>query len=57
MDCYARNLERRRARSMLLNSVSGTKPLSGNGVEWSASISPLPLFPSLLEGEEGLIPP
>jgi hypothetical protein len=54
--CYARNLERRRARSILLNSVSGTKQLSGNGVAWSASISPFsPLPTSLLEEGGGLI--
>lgn len=37
-------MERRRARSMLLNNVSGTRQLSGNGVAWSASISPSYLY-------------
>ena len=53
MACYARNLERRRARSILSNSVSGTKQPSVNGVEWSASIFPFsfsPLLTSLLDG-------
>ena len=47
-------MERRRARSMLSNSVSGTKQLSGNGVEWSTSNFPIsPPYTSLLEGKEG----